>query len=116
MSSDTDSKGSSIRVTASITLMLFIISVGLGYLEAGARGAAAGAVAAAAAELLSWLGFIPVIGQILYILLWDKVASWVTGLVPVKYAVVVPYYVGLVESIIVSVAITIIILGAIVMS
>lgn len=109
----TEEGGSKISIGVNITLMVFIMSIGLGYLEAGIRGAVAGAVAGAAAELLSWLGFMPVMGQVLYMLLWDKVASWITELVKVRYAIVVPYYVGLLESIVASIILVVMFLVAI---
>ena len=101
----------SIKLDVSLNIVAFIIATGIGYLEAGIRGVAAGAAGAGLAILLSWLGFLPVIGQILYILLWDKVSSWIHSLVEIKYALVVPYYMGLAASIILSIIVIIVIVG-----
>ena len=96
-----------IRPIGSFTLMTFIISMGIGYLETGLKGIAVGAVGAGLAWMLAWLGFLPIIGQILYILLWDKVSSWVHSLVDIKYTLVIPYYIGLIDSIILSILVII---------
>lgn len=97
----------SIKPIGSMTLLTFIVTMGMGYLEAGLRGAVAGAVGVGLAAILSWLGFLPIVGQILYIMLWDKVSSWIHNLVNIKYTLVIPYYVGLVGSIVLSILVII---------
>lgn len=85
-----------LAVVSRFTLFLAALGGSIGFVEAGARGLAAGVASALLASLLSVvLGLLPIAGPLLYYLAWRWFRGAMLGAVAARYAVDIPMAVGL---------------------